>query len=381
MEIIRHDTNIAFIPNSKKFLIGSGIVVLISWIIIAVMGLNYGIDFSGGTEIQVRFDKTVEISDIRAAIGTMQGISGEVQTFGPASKNEYLLKLARISYVTEERKAGLEKGLRDAYGNKGFRRFFHSESGGDKVEFTLDEKVDVKEVEKIFDNVDLSVNELTVSGSEGRHVYRAVLRGLGPHITTALNEKFAKDSFQILRLDSVGPKVGEQLKQKGILAIIYALLGILIYIALRFDIRFAPGAVVALIHDVSITAGIFAIVGIEFTIPTIAALLTIVGYSLNDTIVVYDRIRENLSKAKVKPLEQVVNESINQTLSRTLLTSFTTLVVVVALLIFGGGIIFDFALALLIGVLVGTYSSVFIASPIMIIIYRFLEKRGEQAKA
>jgi len=379
MEFIRHDTNIGFIPNAPKFLLGSGILVLLSWIVTLIMGLNYGIDFAGGTEIQVKFKNTVGISDIRAALDSMPGIKSEVQSFGAASKNEFLLKLARISYVTPERKTALETGLKNEFEDKGFRRFFHSESGGDKVEFTVNEKVDEAKIKDIFKAADLEVNEVTVTGSEGRFVYRSVLAGLGPHVSAALETKFGKDTFEILRLDSVGPKVGAELKQKGFLALLYAIIGILIYIAFRFDFRFAPGAIVALVHDVSITVGIFAFLGIEFTIPTIAAILTIVGYSINDTIVVYDRIRENLSKAKVKPLEVVVNESINQTLSRTILTSFTTLLVVVSLLIFGGSIIFDFALALFIGISVGTYSSIFIASPIMIYLYRFIEKRSVAA--
>lgn len=374
MEIIRPDIDIQFIPNAKKFLTGSIVVVLVAWLLIFIFGLNYGIDFSGGTEVQVRFNKSVEVGDIRDAIDKLGGLSNEVQSFGIASKNEYLIKLANISYVNEERETAIKNGLQEAFGDKGFRRFHHSTAGGDKVEFTLNEKAPEDEVKKIFAAADAASDEVIITGSEGRFIYRCILEGLGPHITKALSDTIGPDTFEILRLDSVGPKVGDQLKQKGILAIIYALLGILIYIAFRFDMRFAPGAVAALVHDISITIGIFALLRIEFTIPTIAALLTIVGYSLNDTIVVYDRIRENLSKVKVKPLEQVVNESLNQTLSRTILTSTTTLLVVTALLIFGGGIIFDFAFALLIGVMVGTYSSLFIASPLMIYLYRYLEK-------
>ncbi len=379
MEFIRPDINLPFIPNAKKFLVGSGLVVLISWALLLALGLNYGIDFSGGTEVQVLFKQETTTGDIRDAMTGLKGISSEVQRFGLTEENEYLIKLSEISYIDANREKAIQDGLSSAYSEKGFRRFHHSTAGGDKIEFTLNEKVDEAKVKTIFANADSPLNELTVTGSEGRFVYRCVLEGLAPHISQELEKHFGKDSFEILRLDSVGPKVGDQLKKKGILAIVYALLGILIYIAFRFDVRFAPGAVVALIHDVSITAGIFAVLRIEFTIPTIAALLTIVGYSLNDTIVVYDRIRENMSKVKVKSIEDVVNESLNQTLSRTILTSLTTLLVVTSLIVFGGGIIFDFALALLIGVAVGTYSSVFIASPIMIYIYRYLEKRAAHA--
>ncbi len=381
MQLISPDINIQFIPNAKKFLIASGVVVLACLIIVAINGFNYGIDFAGGTEVQVKFNQPAEAADVREAIGGLTDIAAEVQRFGLTETNEYLIKLANISFVNEKREAAIMSGLQAAFGDKGFRRFHHSTSGGDKIEFQLKQKADEDKIREIFKSADAPVNEINVTGSEGRYVYRCVLEGLSPMIAKVLEQKFGKDSFEILRLDSVGPKVGEQLKQKGILSIVYALIGILIYIAFRFDFRFAPGAVVALVHDVSITAGIFSILNVEFTIPIIAALLTIVGYSLNDTIVVYDRIRENLSKVKVKPLEEVVNESLNQTLSRTVLTSTTTLLVVIALIVFGGGIILDFAFALLIGVFVGTYSSVFVASPIMIYLYRFLEHRAANAKA
>ncbi len=379
MQFIKPDINIPFIKNAKTFLIASGAVVAVAWVLVFLYGLNYGIDFAGGTEVQVKFNKEAKAQQIREALDTMEGIASEVQSFGITEQNEYLIKLANISFVNETRRKAIYDGLSSAFEDKKFRRFHHATAGGDKIEFTLDSQVSEDEIKKIFQEADSPAQEITVTGSEGRYVYRCVLEGLRPHIVAALEGTFGQGSFEILRLDSVGPKVGAQLKQKGILSVVYALIGILIYIAFRFDIRFAPGAVVALAHDVSITLGIFSLLQVEFTIPIIAALLTIVGYSLNDTIVVYDRIRENLSKAKVKPLEDVVNESLNQTLSRTILTSLTTLVVIVALLIFGGGIIVDFAFALLIGVLVGTYSSVFIASPIMIYLYRYMERRTARA--
>jgi preprotein translocase subunit SecF len=381
MELIRPDLNVPFVKNAKLFLTISGIVVGISVLLMLTMGINYGIDFSGGTEVQVRFNKPVEPEQIRKAVATMDGISAEVQRFGVTEENEYLIKLSAISFVNDEREAAIQKGLQDAYGDKGFSRFFHSTEGGDKVEFTLTERVQEDEIKAIFEKADSPINEVTVTGASGTFVYRTVLEGLAPHIEDALNQGIGAGSFEVLRLDSVGPKVGGELKQKGLLSIIYALIGILIYIAVRFDMRFAPGAVIALVHDIAITVGIFCLLQIEFTIPTIAALLTIVGYSLNDTIVVYDRIRENLSKAKVKPLRDVVNESINQTLSRTILTSSTTLLVVISLLFLGGGMIFDFAFALFIGVVVGTYSSIFIASPMMIYLYEYLDKRAAEAKA
>jgi preprotein translocase subunit SecF len=170
----------------------------------------------------------------------------------------------------------------------------------------------------------------------------------------------------IRRMEMVGPQVGKDLRQKGFLSIVYAMIGILIYISWRFELRFAIGAIVALLHDVLITLGAFSITGREIDLPIIAAFLAIIGYSLNDTIIVYDRIRENYGKYQKKGFSAIVNRSINETLSRTILTSGTTLLVVLALFIFGGGVIHNFAFAMLVGILIGTYSSIFVASPVLI---------------
>ena len=194
-------------------------------------------------------------------------------------------------------------------------------------------------------------------------------------IEKKFSDKFAGAFVELESYTAISASVGRALFNKGLLAIIYAIMGILVYIWLRFDVRYSPGAVAALVHDVLITLGIFALFQIKFTLPIIAALLTIIGYSLNDTIVVYDRIRENTKKVRQRNMLDTVNRSINETLSRTLLTSITTLFVVVSLLVLGGGQIGDFALALTIGIIVGTYSSVYVASPLVVILDRFIEKQ------
>ncbi|MDO9577307.1 MAG: protein translocase subunit SecF [Candidatus Cloacimonadales bacterium] len=184
------------------------------------------------------------------------------------------------------------------------------------------------------------------------------------------------DPATLIRLqEEVGPKIGGELKEKIILAIFWSLLGIIIYIWWRFEFSFGLAAVAALIHDVAITVGIFSIVGKEISLPIVAALLTIVGYSLNDTIVVFDRIREDLRVFRKESYANVINHSINETLSRTIITSLTTFVVVLSLYVFGGSVIHDFAFALLIGVVVGTYSSIFIASPLMVEHFKRRQKR------
>ncbi len=174
-------------------------------------------------------------------------------------------------------------------------------------------------------------------------------------------------TFENTKKDTVGSQIGAELQSKGIKAIIFALIGIIIYISIRFEFAFAMGAITALVHDVLITIGVYCALGFELSMPIIAALLTIVGYSVNDTIVVFDRIREDLKIEKGKSYLEIANLSINQTLSRTVLTSFTTLLTVVMLLVFGGGAVFDFALALCIGILVGTYSSIFVATPVVLL--------------
>ena len=192
------------------------------------------------------------------------------------------------------------------------------------------------------------------------------LEAVGSKVRNSLGGKFNKEDITIERVEMVGPKVGRDLREKAILSILYAVIGIVIYISWRFELQYAIAAIIALAHDVLVTLGAFSILDKELTLVIIAAFLAIIGYSLNDTIVVFDRIRENLRRRGKNTLVQSVNASINQTLSRTLLTSGTTLMVVVALFFFGGEIIHDFSFALLVGILVGTYSSIFIASAFLV---------------
>jgi len=293
MEFIKPGTKIDFL-GIRRFAFGfSGLVIAASIIsIILHGGLNYGIDFAGGTLVQVKFSQPTQVEAIKENLASIGLDRSLVQRFGERGENEYLIRV--------------EKSVSD-------------------------------------------------------------LGGLSGQIEATLREAYGKDGVEVRRTEMVGPKVGEDLRKKGILAIVYALIGILIYITWRFEsFIFALGAVVALAHDVMITVGAFSIANKEFTLPIVAAILTIIGYSLNDTIVVYDRIRENRRRMRRESFAKVINASINETLSRTLLTSFTTLIVVVVLFIYGGGVIHDFAFALMVGVLVGTYSSIFVASPIIL---------------
>lgn len=302
MEIIRAGTTIDFLGKRKLCFMLSAAVILVGLVsLVTHGGPRYGIDFAGGTLIQVRFAQAVSTQAIRTALdGVVEG-QAVVQTFG--EDNEFVVQL-------EQSEEGLE--------------------------------------------------------------------GLSARVHDALAAKLGDDQVEIRRVEMVGPKVGKDLREKGALALLFSLGAILLYIWWRFELRFGVGAVVALFHDVLITMGMFSLFNKQFDLTTIAALLTIVGYSLNDTIVVFDRIRENLKKAGGKgDLEALVNRSVNETLSRTLLTSGTTLLVVVALFVFGGGVIHDFAFALFTGIVVGTYSSIYIASPVVL----YLEQRSHKGGA
>ncbi len=338
MELIKPGINIDFVGKSKLAFLISGLLILATFISLFVHGgPNYGIDFAGGILVQVRFKEPTDPASIRKALKPVGMSDAVIQDFGNKG-NEFLIRAEK-------------KGLK--------------------------------------------------------------LEGLSDRIRQVLAKAYPK-GYEVRRVEMVGPKVGKDLRRKALLAIFYALLMIAVYISGRFEqkwglaavmaavlvgvtllvqgiigggsitpliiialvvtllacwflrLRYALGAIVALIHDVIITVGVFSLLNKEFTLATVAALLTIIGYSLNDTIIVFDRIRENLKKGGKLPLAKVINDAVNQTLSRTILTSGTTLVVLVSLYLLGGGVIEDFAFALLVGVVVGTYSSIYVASPILL---------------
>ncbi|MED5464379.1 MAG: protein translocase subunit SecF, partial [Myxococcota bacterium] len=250
---------------------------------------------------------------------------------------------------------------------------------GESLNVAFGSAVSEEQVQAILSKHQLEVKSIDKGEREDKPEFMVYLVSLADKIEQSLMTALEIPATEniVKRVEFVGPQVGAELRNQGIMAIIYALGFILLYIAIRFDFAFAPGAIVALVHDVLITVGVFAIFQLEFNLPIIAAILALVGYSLNDTIVVYDRIRENGLRLRGRGLRDLVNTSINQTLSRTLLTSGTTLMVVIALMVFGGGIIKDFSIALCIGVIVGTYSSVYVASPV----YIALRERSEDAGA
>ena len=251
-------------------------------------------------------------------------------------------------------------------------------TGGVLVQVRVNEKgVNTETIRRLFEG---KVEGVLVQNVEGENEFLIRAPAVNnPNKTADLIRDVLRKEFdgkvEIRKVEMIGPTIGKELREKGIMAIIYALIGILIYVAWRFEPVFAFGAVLALVHDALATTGVFMAVGREFSLPVIAALLTVIGYSINDTIVVYDRIRENMKVLlRSRPFEEIVNDSINQTLSRTVITSLTTLFVVLCLYLFGGGVINDFAFVLLIGITVGTYSSIFIASALVVDWYKYVKK-------
>jgi len=291
VELIKPNINIDFVGR-RKMAIGFSLLLILVGIASLIFkgGPSYGIDFAGGTLVQIKFSQATDASAIREALGGVDLGSFVVQRFGEEG-DEFLIRAQNTS---------------------------------------------------------------------------AELEGLSHAMAAALEGKYGAGSVEVRRAEMVGPQVGKDLREKGLMAVLYAMIGILVYVSWRFEFRYAVGAVLALLHDVVITLGAFSLFNMEIDLPVIAAFLAIIGYSLNDTIIVYDRIRENLGKHSKEGLASVINHSINETLSRTILTSGTTLLVVVALFIFGGGVIHTFAFALLVGIVIGTYSSIFVASPLLL---------------
>ena len=305
-ELIKPGTNFDFVGYRFYAVSASIVVILLGLVSLWFRGVNYGIDFAGGTLVHVKFAKPVEINDIRAALDNIAAKDVMVQDFGGAGKQEFIIRM-------------------------------------------LESDPELK-------------------------------RGLTEQISRTLTERFqGKSDFEVLRVETVGPRVGKDLRQRAVWAVLAATVVMGIYIAIRFEPRFGLGAAVALLHDVMVAVTALSIFGMEFDLTTVAALLTIVGYSVNDTVIVSDRIRENMRKNRREPLASVMNRSINETLSRTILTGGTVLLVVVALYFLGGEIIHGFAFTLLVGVIVGTYSSVYIASPI--VLYLDFKPKARQKKA
>jgi len=338
MQFIKPDINIDFIGKKKTAFFLSIIIIIVSLGSLVIKnGPKFGVDFAGGTLIQIKFFQPTEITGIKSGLNAIGLGKSSVQSFGSQDENEYLIRTNKPITTSEGFTVDIEDALKSSTGQKAEIR--RVEMVGPQVGKDLREKA----LFAMF----YALLFITIYIS-GRFELKWVLSGV---VATVLI-----GAVYVLSLFNVSIPI-----------LIAAALVVALVVFWIFELKYAMGAIVALIHDVIITVGIFSILDKEFTLPIIAALLTIIGYSLNDTIIVFDRIRENLKKFNRQALDSNINRSINETLSRTILTSLTTLAVVVSLFVLGGGIIHDFAFALIIGILAGTYSSIFVASPILLV--------------
>jgi preprotein translocase subunit SecF len=375
------DTNFDFLGKRKYFLPVSILLLILSIAKLSLLGgINPGIDFAGGTELELKFKEKPSISAMRDILGDM-GLKGAViQEFG--TENEILIR-TKESEETREITRHLTDELYSRLfpGEKNTGKADLNKAQPEQLALDLEQKnpLALEEgernymplAEEIHSQRDKSFGGLFTDFSQLNSI-----EGVTEEVTAALRENYYLGSFKVVKEEIVGPSVVKELQTKTIYAILFSMIGILFYIWFRFEFRFSIAAIAALLHDVLICLGIFAISGHEFNLPIVAALLMIIGYSLNDTIVVFDRIRDNLKLMRKEPYIQKINTSINQTINRTILTSLTTLFAVGALYLFGGRVIHAFAFTLLIGVIVGTYSSIFIASPILVLWQSFSEKKS-----
>ncbi len=291
MALSMYNTNINFMGRRMVAFAVSGLLILISLGAFAAIGLNFGIDFTGGTLLEVGYDKPADLGKIRKTLNSNGFTGAIVQNFG--TTKDVLIRIAPR---------------------------------------------DGEDQQKLSDQVLVALRQ---SGD---------------------------DKVELRRVEFIGPQVGGELAEQGGIAMLAALFGILVYVYFRFEYRFAIGAIIATIHDVIITVGVFSVFQLEFNLTVLAAVLAVIGYSLNDTIVVYDRIRENFRKVRKGAPQEIINLSVTQTLSRTIMTSMTTLLVCIALYVFGGEFIHNFSLALIVGIVVGTYSSIYIASSLALLL-------------
>jgi preprotein translocase subunit SecF len=379
-DIIPHGTKFDFVGKRHIAVVLSLIVNLavVGW---AFKGLNFGVDFAGGTEMEVKFSQTVDAGDIRRSVEELGFKDASVQTYGPESENTFLIRVGRVAMMSAEDFQKVVKAVKGKFAVKGEPAF--NADMGDKIDFQFDVPVEPGALRAAVEEAGVRVRDVREEQglAAGTRSYAVITQGIREKVEHDLGARFAQAKPEVRRVEFVGPAVGRELRNQGFKAVLYAMALIVIYVGLRFDFRFSPGVIIALLHDAMITLGYFAFSGREFNLTSIAVILTVVGYSVNDTVVVYDRIRENTAKLKGKPLADIVNLSINETLGRTILTSFATALSLVGLLFFGVGTIFDFAFAMLIGIVSGTYSTWFIAAPMTIWLEERAAKKGSGARA
>ena len=385
MELFK-STNYDFLGKKWPFIIAS-LILSVGGIGSIIMhgGLNYSIDFKGGAQVTVRFKNTPQLDKIRSAMQASSKIHGgvSVQNFtGGVAPNTVLVEteIQEEKQLNVNRQAMVEV-LANTFGEPGNPKLDLNNSTSDTLSSRLSDAFQRNSVAmndaqlKTLVSGILDARDKQYSGLVSDFSQLTSVPGMNSGIMSALQQETYLGSYHIGQVQMVGPKVGAELQKKAVLATLYALAGMLVYIAFRFEWIYGLGAVIACFHDTIITIGLFSIFNEEISMTVIAALLTLVGYSMNDTIVIFDRIRENLKLSRREPLENVMNKAVNQTLSRTVMTSGLTFLTVIALFAFGGPVLHGFSFALVCGIIVGTYSSVFVASPIVLFWHNYVDAR------
>jgi len=385
MELLKNP-NYDFL-GKKWWCIGASLALIAAGVASLVLkgGPRYGIDFRGGIQMYIKFTELPPIDQIRSAISAR--IPGEVMVQEVVGANEIMVgtEMRSEEELAEARRLMVEALAARFAPEPG--KLDLNNAGAQVIAEQLRQAVVAKglplsddDIEQLAQRIrefrDTARSGLIRSFDELRQV-----QGVTPEVVNALKERFTLAPFNIQSVEIVGPKIGRELRQQAIMATLLALGGMLVYIAFRFEWIYGLAAVLAVFHDVLITLGLFSLTNREISLTVVAALLTLVGYSMNDTIVVFDRVRENLKILKRMPFPELVNLSVNQTLSRTILTSGLTFVTVLFLFLFGGPVLNNFAFALVVGIIVGTYSSIYIASPLVVMWQDFMEARKRKGVA
>ena len=362
MEFIKAGTYIDFMKYRTPVVSFLALLATGSLILLVAPGPNYGIDFAGGTELQLEFTGETTPAEVRAALEDA-GYSRPDVISVEGEPNEYIVRVQEVSSLPADQVEQIRETVQNALGDA-FREMKVS-PGGDKITLRVSGDVTAQQIQEALTAGGAHVRSVNSLAGSRDPRYEAQLVGVADEVVDQLGAAFGDRAPEgVLRVEWVGPKAGQQLRDAAIQSLLYAIAFIMLYVAFRFDLRFAPGGVIAMFHDALITLGIYVLLEKEVNLTTVAALLTIMGYSINDTIVVYDRIRENMVRVRDKSLRELINLSTSQMLSRTIVTSLTTILSVMAFFFLGTGVIKDIAFALGIGILIGTFSSVFIAAPI-----------------
>lgn len=375
--LVPDNPNIPFMKYGSMFFALGIIITATSLFFLFSKGLNYGVDFRGGTEVYLRFVNKPSATEIREVLAPLGYTDAAVQSYGDASKGEYLIRVESEDLKLKSYAQDIQTALDTLATSKDHPALIRYKE--DRLFVIYDKPTDpaaIKTTLTKFENNKIQVDNVVKFGRASINEYLVQFAGAGNKIVKALQDKFGATSVEVLQIGEVGQKAGSELRQQAIGAVLIAMVLLLIYIWFRFDFEFAPGAILALVHDTSVILGVFALFQIPFDLASIAAVLTVVGYSINDTIVTYDRARENMQKYKGRTFEEIINQSINETLGRTILTSITVLMATGTLYYFGGPITENFALALTVGVICGVYSTMCVASPVTIFIRRHLMKKA-----